>query len=68
MDSTLLRAGRTTHLKVLAVALAASIAIVVVGLNARSEYLPTVRATADNIVVKAAQPGIYAGQEASTVR
>ena len=68
MDSTLLRAGKTTHLKILAVALSASIAIVVVGINARSDHLPTVRATADNIVVKAAQPGIYAGQEASTVR
>ena len=40
MDSTLLRAGKTTHLKVLAVALAASIAIVVVGINARSESSP----------------------------
>ena len=67
MDSTLLRAGKTTHLKILAVALSASIAIVVIGINARSDHLPTVRATADSIVAKAGQ-GIYAGQEASTVR
>ena len=47
----------------LAVALSASIAIVVVGINARSDHLPTARATADSIVVKAGQPGIHAGQE-----
>ena len=68
MDSTLWRAGRTTHLKVLAVALSASIVIVVVGLNARSEHLPTARATAGSIVVKAGKSGTYAGQAASTVR
>ena len=67
MGATLLRAGKTTHLKILAVALSASIAIVVVGINARSDHLPSVRATADSIVVKAGQ-GIYAGQETSTVR
>ncbi len=67
MGATLLRAGKTTHLKILAVALSASIAIVVVGINARSDHLPSVRATTDSIVVKAGQ-GIYAGQEASTVR
>ena len=67
MGATLLRAGKTTHLKILAVALSASIAIVIVGINARSDHLPTARATPDSIVVKAGQ-GIYAGQEASTVR
>ena len=67
MGSTLLRAGKTTHLKILAVALSASIAMVAVGINAWSVHLPTLRATADSIFVKAGQ-GIYAGQEASTVR
>ena len=41
MGATLLRAGKTTHLKILAVALSASIAIVIVGINARSDHLPT---------------------------
>jgi hypothetical protein len=68
MGATLLRAGKTTHLKILAVALSASIAIVIVGINARSDHLPTARATPDSIVVKAGQPGIHAGQETSTVR
>jgi len=39
MGATLLRAGKTTHLKILAVALSASIAIVIVGINARSDHL-----------------------------
>ena len=68
MGATLLRAGKTTHLKILAVALSASIAIVIVGINARSDHLPTARATPDSIVVKAGQPCIHAGQGTSTVR
>ncbi len=68
MDSTLLRAGATTHLKILAIALLGSVAIVAVGINARTEHLPTVRAKADSIVVKAGQPAIYADQEAPSIR
>ena len=67
MDSTLLRAGTTTHLKILAVALVASVAIVAVGMNARTEHLATNRATADGIIVKAGQPAIYAGQKIPSV-
>ncbi len=68
MDATLLRAGATTHLTILAVALLASAAIVAVGINARTEHLPTIHATADSIVVTAGQPSIYAGQEVPSVR
>ena len=68
MDPTPLRAGTTTHLKILAVALVASVAIVTVGINARTEHLPTIHATADSIVVTAGQPSVYAGHEAPSVR
>ena len=67
MESTLLRAGRTTHLKIVAVAVLASVAVVVVAVNARTEQLSTIRSTADSIVVKAGQPSTYASQ-ASTIR
>ena len=64
MDSTLLRAGRTTHLKVLAVALAASIAIVVVGLNARSEYPRQFVRRLTTLLSKQPNLEFYAVQEA----
>ena len=67
MESTLLRAGRTTHLKIVAVAVLASVAVVVVAVNARPEQLPTMRSTADSIVVKAGQSSTYASQ-APTIR
>lgn len=39
MNSSLIRADRTTHLKILVVSLVASIFVVCVGLNARSRMI-----------------------------
>ena len=64
MDSTLLRAGRITHLKIVAVALVAVIAVVTVGIHAkvgRDE-------TAKSLVIRAADPANYAGHDTPTVR
>jgi len=68
MNYTLLNAGRTTHLKIVVVALVAATAVVAVGINARTGGFTTARAPADGTIIKAGQPATYAGQEASTVR
>jgi len=67
MSPSLLNAGRTTHLKIVAVALVAGIAVITVGLNARTD-VDMARVGADGAVVKAGQPAAYAVQGASTVR
>ncbi len=66
MDPTLLRAGRNTHLKIVAVALVAAMAVVVVGINARVDNVAT--ATAPSTIIKAGQPATFAGQESSAIR
>jgi len=67
MSPSLVNAGRTTHLKIVAVALVAGIAVVAVGINARTTNLETAVGS-DRAVVKAGQPATYAGQTAITVR
>ena len=67
MSPSLLNAGRTTHLKIVAVALVAGIAVVAVGINARTTNITTARVGTD-AVVKAGQPVTYAGQETVTAR
>jgi hypothetical protein len=64
MSASLLNAGRTTHLKIVAVALMAGIAVVGVGIN---NNIATDRVGADAIV-RAGQPLTYAGQESVTAR
>jgi len=66
MSPSILNAGRTTHLKIVAVALVAGIAVVAVGINARN--LDTARIGTDRAIIKAGQPTTYAGQETSAVR
>ena len=68
MSYSLLNAGRTTHLKIVAVALVAGIAVVTVGINARTSNLATARVGTDNAVVKAGQPATFAVQDTVTVR
>jgi hypothetical protein len=68
MNYSLLAAGRTTHLKIVVVALVAAITFVIIVTNARTSDIATARIQSDGIVVKAGQPATYAGQEASTVR
>ncbi len=67
MDSTFLRAGRNTHLKVVGVAAVAVIAVLVIGLNARTGYFATAQGPS-GAVVKAGQPAAVAKQETSGIR
>ena len=64
MDWTLLRAGRNTHIKIVAVALVAVIAVVTVGIHARIER----NDVASGSAVRAGAPATYAGQERPAVR
>ena len=50
MSPSLLNAGRTTHLKIVAVALVAGIAVVAVGINARTTNIATARVGTDAVV------------------
>ena len=68
MSPSILNAGRTTHLKIVAVALVAGVVVVAVGINARTTNLDTARVETDRAIVKAGQPATYAGQETSAVR
>jgi hypothetical protein len=65
MNSTLMRAGRTTHLKIVAIALCAVISVVAVGFGARSGSFAN---SPHGVAVKTGQPAAYAGQESITVR
>ena len=58
MSHSLIGAGRTTHLKVLCVALAAVIAVIAVGVTARvTDGAPA------HVVVKASKPAVYTARE-----
>ena len=61
MNSSLWSAGRNTHLKIVAVALMASI-VVIVGINSRVE------SGTNQIVVKAGQPTVYTDTAGPTIR
>lgn len=62
MNYSLLAAGRTIHLKIIVVALVAAITFIVIGINAGTSHIATARIQTGGIVLKAAQPAIYAGQ------
>jgi hypothetical protein len=68
MDSTLHRAGSTTHLKIVLVSLVAAIVVVVVGLNARNDSFDTADTRSGPAVVKATPAPSYAGKESPSVR
>jgi hypothetical protein len=60
MDSSLWSAGQYTHLKIVVVALVASIAVVTVGINARLDSGATAaRIESADILVKAGKPKAY---------
>jgi hypothetical protein len=64
-DLTLLRAGRAAHLRIVLISLAATIVVVLVGLNARMDPAETARSTA---VIKAQPAYTFAGNEGPAVR
>jgi hypothetical protein len=68
MNHSLHSADRTTHLKVVAVALVAMIAVVVVGINARLADSASATARVHGPVLKAGQPAIYTSSDSSAIR
>jgi hypothetical protein len=65
MTHSLIGADRTTHLKIVAVALAGAIAVILVGITARVTDIGA--ESAQNIVVKAGKPAAYTAR-GTTVR
>jgi len=70
MNHSLLSADRQTHLKIVSLALAAAIAVVVIGITARvSENASfAARFEAGAPVFKAGKPAVYTRTETSSVR
>jgi len=70
MNHSLLSADRHTHLKIVSLALAAAIAVVIIGITARvSENASfAARFEAGVPVLKAGKPAIYTRTETSAVR
>jgi hypothetical protein len=67
MSHSLIGADRSTHLKIVAVALAAAIAVVIVGITAR--VTDTRSASAQSVVVKAAgKAAIFSTSHSSAIR
>ena len=64
MNSTLLRAGRATHLKIVLVSLIAAVAVVAVGFNANTR----ITETTGTAVVKAKPAAAYAGKGTTQAR
>ena len=63
-NSSMITADRATHLKIVVVALLASVTVMVVGIAAR----PQIDASATAQVVKPAKPMLAIGSEANTIR
>jgi hypothetical protein len=68
MNSSLWSAGHTTHLKIVAVSLIASIAVVIVGINARLDAGATAGIESGPAVVKAGTAKTYTDNGGATIR
>jgi hypothetical protein len=70
MNSSLITCDRATHLKIVAVALVAGIAVFAVGIHARSNDVTSSASNAKpaTMVAKAGKPAVYATRDDSTVR
>jgi predicted metal-dependent phosphoesterase TrpH len=70
MNHSLLSADRNTHLKIVAVALAAAIGVVAVGITAHvtGTGIATARIDATVPILKAGQPAVYTRSDNSTIR
>ena len=66
MNASLFRAGRATHLKIVAVSLVCAIVVVLIGHNAKSSDTTTAQTV--NPLVKTGQPAVYAVQEGQAFR
>jgi uracil DNA glycosylase len=65
MSHSLIGADRTTHLKIVAVALAGAIVVILIGVTARVTDIGI--AGAQNVIVKAGKPAAYTARH-TTVR
>jgi hypothetical protein len=70
MNHSLMTADRTTHLKIVVVALVAAIVLVAVGITARVTAMDTetARVRTDGVVVKAGKPATYTTTDGATIR
>jgi hypothetical protein len=70
MNFSLFTCDRTTHLKIVVVALVAAIAVAVAGIHARTGDASglTAGARTSGIVVKAGKPAVYSTRNDSTIR
>jgi hypothetical protein len=68
MNSSLWSAGHTTHLKIVAVSLIASIVVVAIGINARLDNAATAGVEKSQLVVKAGKPTTYTDNGGATIR
>lgn len=68
MDYSLVRAGRTTHFKIVGVALVCAIAVILVGVNAKIAGIESARVQTGAAVVKAGQPAAYADKKVVIIR
>jgi hypothetical protein len=68
MNSSLWSAGHTTHLKIVAVSLIASIVVVVIGINARLDSAVTAGVESGQVVVKAGTAKTYTDNGGATIR
>ena len=69
MNSSFFTCDRATHIKIVAIALIASIAVMAVGIHARTADPGTSAAAKTNgMVVKAGKPPIYSTRNDSAVR
>jgi len=66
MSHSLIGADRTTHLKIVAVALAGAIAVVIVGITAR--VTDTQSAGAQTVVAKAGRAATFSTNHSSAIR
>jgi hypothetical protein len=71
MNSSLRNCDRTTHLKIVAVALVAGIAVSVAGIHARysgDSASLTASAKTSGQIVKAGKPAVYSTRDGSIIR
>jgi Na+/citrate or Na+/malate symporter len=70
MNDSFITADRTTHLKVVVIALAAAVIVAIIGINARLSDVGDLTASmnTNGQVVKAGRPAVYTASNNSTVR
>jgi hypothetical protein len=68
MNHSLLTADRTTHLKIVVVALVAAVVVVAVGVTARITETGTATARMDAPVMKAGKPSIVTSRDDAAIR